>query len=305
MRYVVPQVVRPIERITGAMSGLASGDTSIEVPGRDRSDEIGRMAEALGVFRDTAIELQKANQREIREGRRRLAVAIESTSEAFSLYDSEDKLVLCNSKYQTLLYPGGGVDISPGMSFETIVRRFAENGYIKEAEGRVEDWIRERIARHRAPTGPHVQHRGEGQWILVSERKTDDGSIVAVYSDITELKQREAQLGEKTRSLEQLSAQLAKYLSPQVYESIFTGKQEVKIASRSEERRVGKECRSRWSPYHEKKKNAREERDQVPEPPERLRRTGGGNRASSWFHRHGLTQFGFFFFQAEDGIRDA
>src|SRR5438067_13487341 len=25
--------------------------------------------------------------------------------------------------------------------------------------------------------------------------------------------------------------------------------------NRSEERRVGKECRSRWSPYHEKKKN--------------------------------------------------
>src|SRR5688572_31965164 len=26
------------------------------------------------------------------------------------------------------------------------------------------------------------------------------------------------------------------------------------VAHRSEERRVGKECRSRWSPYHEKKK---------------------------------------------------
>ena len=26
------------------------------------------------------------------------------------------------------------------------------------------------------------------------------------------------------------------------------------IVTRSEERRVGKECRSRWSPYHEKKK---------------------------------------------------
>src|SRR5438445_13688681 len=33
------------------------------------------------------------------------------------------------------------------------------------------------------------------------------------------------------------------------------------LAFRSEERRVGKECRSRWSPYHEKKKN--EERVQV------------------------------------------
>ena len=232
MRYVVPQVVRPIERITGAMSGLAAGDTSIDVPGRDRSDEIGRMAEALGVFRDTAIELQKANQREIREGRRRLAVAIESTSEAFSLYDSEDHLVLCNSKYQTLLYPGGGVEISPGMSFEHIIRRAAECGYVKDAEGRIEDWVRERVARHQRPTGPHVQQRGDGRWILVSERKTDDGSTVAVYSDITELKQRENQLAEKSRALEQLSNQLAKYLSPQVYDSIFTGKQEVKIASR-------------------------------------------------------------------------
>ena len=118
------------------------------------------------------------------------------------------------------------------MSFERIVRRFAENGYIKDAEGRVEDWVRERIARHQTPTGPHVQHRGDGRWILVSERKTDDGSTVAVYSDITELKQRENQLAEKSRALEQLSSQLAKYLSPQVYESIFTGKQEVKIASR-------------------------------------------------------------------------
>src|SRR5206468_9666718 len=39
-------------------------------------------------------------------------------------------------------------------------------------------------------------------------------------------------LEDKSRALEQLSNQLAKYLSPQVYQSIFTGKQEVKIASR-------------------------------------------------------------------------
>jgi class 3 adenylate cyclase len=76
-----------------------------------------------------------------------------------------------------------------------------------------------------------LQRRGD-RWILISERKTEDGSTVAVYADITELKQRENQLADKSRALEQLSNQLAKYLSPQVYESIFTGKQEVKIASR-------------------------------------------------------------------------
>src|SRR5947208_15219811 len=31
-------------------------------------------------------------------------------------------------------------------------------------------------------------------------------------------------------------------------------------AGRSEERRVGKECRSRWAPYHEKKKKIRRNR---------------------------------------------
>ena len=121
------------------------------------------------------------------------------------------------------------------MTFESIVRQAAERGYIKDAEGRVDEWVRERMARHREPSGPQVQQRSDGRWILVSERKTDDGSTVAVYSDITELKQRENQLADKTKALEHLSSQLAKYLSPQVYDSIFAGKQEVKIASRRKE----------------------------------------------------------------------
>ena len=42
---------------------------------------------------------------------------------------------------------------------------------------------------------------------------------------------REAELAEKSSALERLSSQLAKYLSPQVYHSIFTGRQEIKLAS--------------------------------------------------------------------------
>jgi class 3 adenylate cyclase len=42
---------------------------------------------------------------------------------------------------------------------------------------------------------------------------------------------RERELAENTNAMEQLSNQLAKYLSPQVYDSIFSGKQEVKVAS--------------------------------------------------------------------------
>ena len=54
------------------------------------------------------------------------------------------------------------------------------------------------------------------------------GSLIHYMGVIDE---REAQLAEKTSALEQLSSQLAKYLSPQVYDSIFSGRQEVKVAS--------------------------------------------------------------------------
>jgi PAS domain S-box-containing protein len=230
--YVVPRIIRPVESITGAMTDLAAGDTSVDIPGRERGDELGRMAQALGVFRDTAIEVQKSNLKEIRETRRRLSEAIESISEAFSLYDSEDRLVACNSKYRALLYAGVGDEAIIGMTFEALIRRSAERGDIVDAQGRIEEWVEERLARHRDPSAAFVQRRGDGRWVIVSERKTDDGGTVAVYSDVTELKQREEELSVKTNALEQLSRQLAKYLSPQVYESIFTGRSEVKIASR-------------------------------------------------------------------------
>ena len=49
-------VVRPVKDMTGAMARLASGDVSAEIPGQDRTDEIGQMAAAVAVFRDNAIE---------------------------------------------------------------------------------------------------------------------------------------------------------------------------------------------------------------------------------------------------------
>ena len=66
---------------------------------------------------------------------------------------------------------------------------------------------------------------------MISERRTLDGGTVAVYSDISELKRREENLAEKSTAMEALSGKLAKYLAPQVYNSIFAGRQEVKITS--------------------------------------------------------------------------
>jgi PAS domain S-box-containing protein len=175
--------------------------------------------------------LRRAEQARLRS-ERRLAEAIESISEGFVCYDGEDRLVICNSCYRNLLYPDLDIDLSAGTTFESIIRRAAERGYVKDAEGRVEEWIAERLQQHRNPGDPQVQRRDRGRWLMVSERRTEDGGIVAVYSDITELKQREQDLTEKSNALAALSSKLAKYLAPQVYDSIFTGQQDVKIVSK-------------------------------------------------------------------------
>ena len=175
--------------------------------------------------------LRRAEQARLRS-ERRLAEAIESISEGFVCYDGEDRLVICNSCYRNLLYPGLEIDLSIGATFESIIRRAAERGYVRDALGRVDEWVAERMRQHRNPGEPQVQRRGDGRWVMVSERRTEDGGTVAVYSDITELKRREQDLTEKSEALAALSSKLAKYLAPQVYDSIFTGQQDVKIVSK-------------------------------------------------------------------------
>ena len=192
--YVGRNLIARLKELTDRTMALAAGDLRSPLP-RGGADEIGRMAESLAVFRATAVEMEETNLKEIREARTRLTEAIETISEGFSLYSAEDKLIVCNSRYKELFASHADV-MMPGTSFETILRTATERGLIKDAEGRREAWIAERLARHRAASETHIQRRSDGRWIQVNERKTANGGVVAIYADITELKQHEAELAE-------------------------------------------------------------------------------------------------------------
>ena len=57
--FVARGVAVPIGRLAAAMRRLASGDTSSQIEGSRRSDVIGEMARAVGVFRDQSIEREE------------------------------------------------------------------------------------------------------------------------------------------------------------------------------------------------------------------------------------------------------
>jgi methyl-accepting chemotaxis protein len=67
--FIARSIVKPITSITKVMQKLSSGDTRIQLNYRDRGDEIGKMIEAIEIFRRNAVEIQamQASRREADE----------------------------------------------------------------------------------------------------------------------------------------------------------------------------------------------------------------------------------------------
>ncbi|MDH5739030.1 MAG: anti-sigma factor antagonist [Nitrospira sp.] len=135
-----------------------------------------------------------------RHSHARLLEAIESVPQWFALFDVDDRLVICNRKYREVM-SGTGAQVQPGDSFESIVRRIAERGDIPAAIGNVESWVKNRLDMHYNPQGPYIQYRSSGEWIQINEKKTHDGGIVAIATDITALKNAEQAAEDAKRRL--------------------------------------------------------------------------------------------------------
>jgi PAS domain S-box-containing protein len=94
-----------------------------------------------------------------------------------------------------------------GMPFEEIVHFAVRRKAVIEAYRDPDGWVERRLRQHADPQGPSVHALSDGRWIQVDERRTGDGGIVCVYTDITDLKrretlQRETELAEKSNLLQ-------------------------------------------------------------------------------------------------------
>ncbi len=131
---------------------------------------------------------------------------IEAVSEGFALFDPQDRLVLFNPRYLTF-WPGISNRIHAGIPFREIVRLAAEHKAVVDAYHDPDDWVRRRLQQHAEPQGPSVHALSDGRWMHVNEKLTSDGGIVSIYTDISDLKRREAlqretELAEKSSVLQ-------------------------------------------------------------------------------------------------------
>ena len=142
------------------------------------------------------------------------------------------------------MYPVPRELLQPGRPYPDFLRYLAEHGYY--GEGDVETLVARRVESLRNPTGIAFEdHTPDNRVYQVVRRRAASGGTVTTMTDITELKRSEqAQfvakqraedanrlVMEKNRILNSLSSKLSKYLSPQLYKSIFSGEKNVEVAS--------------------------------------------------------------------------
>jgi len=144
--------------------------------------ETARDPHLIGIVFD--VSQQKLADKLNKEAELRLKDAVENISEAFVLWDADNRLVLCNSKYQQFHSLPASVCV-PGTPYEVLVRTAKEPS------------IRKRIGltKNEAPDGRSFEVQlGDRRWLQINERRTKDGGFVSVGTDITALKRQEERL---------------------------------------------------------------------------------------------------------------
>jgi PAS domain S-box-containing protein len=131
--------------------------------------------------------------------RLRMTDAIESIHDGFVLFDAEDRLVLWNDAYRRLYGLAEG-ELQPGMPFRTLIETAIRRGLYAES-GDVVDRMQRRLSHHRGDAPPLDLPLADGRWIRMTERLTHEGGIVGIHVDITDIKRREAALGDSERRL--------------------------------------------------------------------------------------------------------
>lgn len=128
----------------------------------------------------------------------RLSDAIESISEAFVLWGQDQRLVTCNSKFRSLHRLPPDLQVV-GLSQDELM----QVGTLPIVQTRP---INGALVSRDAQT--YEAELADGRWLQVNERRTKDGGLVSIGTDITGLKRHEEQLVDNERRLLTLVSEL-------------------------------------------------------------------------------------------------
>ena len=140
-------------------------------------------------------------ERRVNEANTHLIHAIGSFTDGFALFDKHGRLQIWNERFLTS-YPNISDYIAPGRTVDELSREAYSRGQFRQIEAGIEEWAREQNKLYTMNESFVEQRLSDGRWLHVKGRRTSDGFNAVIYSDVTEMKQREAELAENSKRLE-------------------------------------------------------------------------------------------------------
>ncbi len=95
------QIVRPITSITEVMTQLAAGDLDVSIKSTDRTNELGDMARSVEVFKQTAIQRVRADERRI-EHEERYRLILDGAADSIITISEDGTIVLFNPAAESM-----------------------------------------------------------------------------------------------------------------------------------------------------------------------------------------------------------
>ncbi|MDJ0933054.1 PAS-domain containing protein [Breoghania sp.] len=149
------------------LSGLCFGFIFGRCRPQPRTDELHTIRERL---EQQSSDIDRLAE-EAQDARTTLLDAIESTQEGFSIFDDQDRLVLCNAPFRAL-YPEVADQIRPGATFRDLIRAAAQAGIYGPIDD-LEAFIEHRATHRRSWSFAAVEESlADGRWIRISNRIT-------------------------------------------------------------------------------------------------------------------------------------
>ncbi|MCV2888745.1 PAS-domain containing protein [Ruegeria aquimaris] len=150
---------------------------------RNRTRDLER---ALDLLNDSNARLAEAN-RATEEARSNLANAIETVQEGFALFDPDERLVMCNSRFG-LHMPDIRDGFRPGISFRQYVDLVSGSRYLSLPENMTSaQWADGRMRRHQDDHVIFNVRMVGSRWVQVSEHRTPDGGTVILQTDVSDI----------------------------------------------------------------------------------------------------------------------
>jgi signal transduction histidine kinase/CheY-like chemotaxis protein len=208
--YVDRNLVRRLQALAGSMLKLAGGDLAAPLPAAG-GDEIGRMAEALRVFRDTAVEVEEGRLRERQ-------VVLDTIDYGVLILDQSLRVHIHNRAFVRLSGVGDAV-LRARPHFRAVMEAARRAGIYDLADADWEAYVAGRLAELEAgEVPPHEWRLPDGRTLEYQCVPLPGGGRMVTYFDLTRLKQVEAELRAAKEQAELASRAKSDFLASMSHE---------------------------------------------------------------------------------------